>query len=128
MDRRSVVAVASGGVVGAGLRWLIVDRVDGGIDSASWPWGVFLANVLGCLLLGAAVTGLAARPASQVLGVTVGFCGALTTFSAFALDAAFFVRDDDWTLLIAYVAVSFSAGAAAFVTGRVAGTHRWAAA
>ena len=121
MDRRSLVAVAVGGVVGAGLRWLIVDRIDDGLEPASWPWGVFLANVLGCLLLGVAVTAMAERPSSQLLGVTVGFCGALTTFSAFALDAALFLRGHEWGLLAGYVAMSFAAGVAAFTTGRIAG-------
>ena len=118
MDRRSVVAIAAGGVAGAGLRWLIVDQVDGGIEPASWPWGVFVANVVGCLLLGAALPALAERPASHVLGVTVGFCGALTTFSAFALDAALFVRDDDWSMLVGYVTASVAAGVVAFLAGR----------
>ena len=118
VDRDSALAVAFGGTAGAGARWAIVELLDGAVeDPGAWPWGVFVANVIGCLLLGAAVTGLRRRPPSVVLGATVGFCGALTTFSAFAMDAALFLRADEHTRLVAYIVVSFAVGAVAYLAG-----------
>ena len=122
VDRRSAVAVALGGTAGAGSRWVIVELLDGSLtDPASWPWGVFVANVVGCLLLGAAVAGLRGRQPSLVLGATVGFCGALTTFSAFAVDAALFLRADEYARLVGYLVASFAAGAVAYLGGGALG-------
>jgi CrcB protein len=45
-----------------------------------------VVNVAGSALLGA-VVGLAGPPDWVVLGVGVGFCGTLTTFSTFGADA-----------------------------------------
>ncbi|MEM7284930.1 MAG: CrcB family protein [Actinomycetota bacterium] len=122
MDRRSAVAIALGGIVGAAARWSIVEVLDGSdAQQGHWPWGVFVANLLGCALLGVAVSALRGRDASTVLGVTVGFCGALTTFSAFALDLALFLRGDHHATLVGYLLLSFVLGAIAYVAGRSMG-------
>lgn len=119
------MAVALGGVVGAGVRWAIVEAFDdASATTGAWPWGVLVANVLGCALLGVAVTGLREQPSSVVLGVTVGFCGALTTYSAFAVDAALFLRADEHVRLVGYLLVSFSLGAGAYLAGRSLGRRR----
>jgi CrcB protein len=75
------------GAVGAPLRYLvdgaISDRVEGG-----FPWGTFVVNVSGSLLLGF-LTGLAlyhAFPATPKVVLGTGFCGAYTTFSAFSFE------------------------------------------
>ena len=119
------MAIALGGVVGAGVRWAIIEAFDdAGAATGAWPWGVFVANVIGCALLGVAVTGLRDQPTSVVLGVTVGCCGGLTTFSAFAVDAALFLRADEHARLVLYLIVSFGAGAAAYLVGRWSGRQR----
>jgi len=73
-----VVLVGMGGVVGAVARHLVAATVvDGWRD-------ILTVNVAGSLVLGAVV----AAPAGQraLLAVGVGFCGAFTTFSTFALE------------------------------------------
>lgn len=119
------MAIAVGGVIGAGGRWAIIEAVDdASATTGAWPWGVFIANVLGCALLGLAITGLRDQPTSVVLGATVGCCGALTTFSAFAVDAALFLRADEHTRLALYLVASFAAGAGAYLAGRWSGRRR----
>lgn len=119
------MAIALGGVAGAGVRWSVIEAFDdASAATGAWPWGVFIANLIGCALLGLAVSGLRGRPASAMLGATVGFCGALTTFSAFAVDAALFLRADEHPRLIAYLVLSFAAGIGAYVGGRSVG-RRW---
>ncbi|WP_235900692.1 fluoride efflux transporter FluC [Lolliginicoccus suaedae] len=75
--------VVIGAAVGAPLRYL-ADRWISTFHDGAFPWGTLAVNVAGCGLLGA-VTGLA-LPGDLVLLVGVGLCGALTTYSTFALD------------------------------------------
>lgn len=118
------MAVALGGVLGAGVRWSIIEITDAADAAAgAWPWGVFVANLVGCALLGLAVSRLQGRAVSTVLGVMVGFCGALTTFSAVAVDAALFLRADHHVRLVTYLIVSFAAGVVAYLAGRAVGRH-----
>ena len=121
MEPRTASAVAVGGVAGALLRWALIK---GFTPSGDWPWAVFLANVVGSLLLGILVGRFRSRLRTCALvGATVGFCGALTTFSAFAVDLAWFVRGDRWGLFVGYLVASMATGVAAFVAGRVSGAR-----
>jgi len=83
-----------------------------------WPWATFAANVAGCALLG----WLAGRERHQNL-LGVGFCGALTTFSAFQLELLQMTDDGRLLLAAAYAATSVGVGLVAVVLcgGRRAG-------
>lgn len=80
------VAVVAGGAAGASLRFL-VDSWAFARLGAGWPWGTWIVNVAGSLMIGALLaTSLNADlPHWAQLLLATGFCGALTTFSAFAL-------------------------------------------
>lgn len=71
--------VALGAAVGAPLRYWLAQRWDG----EGFPLGIWLANVLGSAILGLLV-GLGAEGRALTL-LGVGFCGALSTFSTFAV-------------------------------------------
>ncbi|NLS10302.1 CrcB family protein [Nesterenkonia sp. MY13] len=77
-----VLAVALGGAAGAVCRYLL---------ESLWRAGILIANTLGCLLLGLMI-GIAAVATPWDAGVSalvsVGFIGALSTFSAVSLRAA----------------------------------------
>ncbi|AZS89069.1 fluoride efflux transporter CrcB [Streptomyces griseoviridis] len=77
--------VVAGAMVGAPLRYLTDRAVQSRHDSV-FPWGTFVVNVGGCLVLGvltgAAAAG-AADPHLQLL-IGTGLCGALTTYSTFS--------------------------------------------
>ena len=82
-QQRSLVAelqelflVALGAVPGALLRWQV---------ALHWADRHLLVNVLGAALLGY-LAGLPAAPRRQLL-VGIGFCGSLTTFSSWMLEA-----------------------------------------
>ena len=82
-QQRSLVAelqelflVALGAVPGALLRWQV---------ALHWADRHLLVNVLGAALLGL-LAGLPAAPRRQLL-IGIGFCGSLTTFSSWMLDA-----------------------------------------
>ena len=75
-ELQELVLVALGAVPGALLRWQV---------SLHWADRHVLVNVLGAALLGL-LAGLPAAPRRQLL-VGIGFCGSLTTFSRWMLDA-----------------------------------------
>ena len=81
-----VAFVAAAGV-GAPLRYLVDGFVGDRVGSA-FPWGTFLVNVSGSLLLGG-LTGLALYhgfPKTPRVILGTGFCGAYTTFSTFSFE------------------------------------------
>ncbi|CAN2041002.1 Fluoride-specific ion channel FluC [Candidatus Magnetomoraceae bacterium gMMP-15] len=83
-----ILLIMLGGSLGALCRYSIALLAARYIGSR-FPWGTFMANMIGCFLIGAAF-GLADRtnflsPSARLFFMT-GFLGALTTFSTFALE------------------------------------------
>lgn len=70
--------VALGGALGAPTRYVVAHFLDGRLH-----WGTVLVNVVGSFLLGV-FSGLALSGAALAF-LGTGFCGALTTYSAFAV-------------------------------------------
>jgi CrcB protein len=99
--------VAMGGGLGAVLRYGMTGWVQAWTASP-FPWGTLTVNVLGSLLLGAAVVWLETTVASTQLRefVTIGLLGAFTTFSTFSYEAIALLRDGDRWGATAYVAGS----------------------
>lgn len=71
--------VVVGGALGAVVRYLASRR----LNRPGAPWGTFGVNVAGSFVLGCVLA--RADPATAAL-VGTGFCGALTTYSTFALE------------------------------------------
>lgn len=120
----AVAAVALGGAVGASLRY-VVEVATVARWGPGWPWGTLLVNVFGSLVLGVIMGTAAAAdlPRWATLLLATGFCGALTTFSSFALQvldlsgtpAAQPRAHFSWRGL-AYAAISLGAGLLAAVS------------
>ncbi len=63
-----------------------------------YPWGTFIANLLGCFLLGT-ISGLVATgvvPEPWKIYLLTGFLGGFTTFSAFAFENHEFLTEGRW--------------------------------
>lgn len=74
----TVVLVALGAALGAPLRFVSAHLLD-----ERWHWGTLLVNTIGSFLLGLCTAiGLSG---SALALVGTGFCGGLTTYSAFAV-------------------------------------------
>lgn len=102
--------VALGGAIGSVVRHWLTETVTTRLDSA-FPWGTFLVNVSGCLLIGffASLSGPAWRQFTSTEGrafFMVGLCGGYTTFSAFSLQTLNLMRLGEWPRAAAYVAGS----------------------
>lgn len=86
-------------------------------------WGTVGANLAGCFLIGlleAASEGRGLSPAAKAL-LVVGFCGAFTTFSTFALETTQLMRDGRMLSAAANVFGSAAAGLACVYLGMRAG-------
>ena len=75
----AVLLISLGAFPGAILRYALV-RIAG---PRPFPWAILAANALGSFVIGLLLAG-ADRQVYLLAGV--GFCGALTTFSTFAID------------------------------------------
>lgn len=112
----TLVAVAAGGAAGAWARLGLAEAMP--TEPGRWPWGTFVANIVGCALLGYAGTRLLERlPPSTYRRplVGTGVCGGLTTFSTLQLEVAELGRDGHAALAAAYLAVSVALGLAAIL-------------
>lgn len=74
----TLLLVALGAALGAPLRYVVAHLLDGPV-----PWGTVLVNVAGSFLLG--LFGGLALTGDTVAFLGTGFCGGLTTYSAFAV-------------------------------------------
>ena len=89
---------------------------------SGFPLGTLLVNLLGCFIFSWLVKHILSDidvSARLVLGVGVGFCGALTTFSSFALDTMNLVQSDHIGLAFIYLLLSFFGGLAMTVLGEM---------
>ncbi|MFF7986192.1 fluoride efflux transporter CrcB [Streptomyces sp. NPDC007901] len=110
--------VVAGAVVGAPLRYLTDRAVQARHDSV-FPWGTFVVNVTGCLVLGllsGAASAGAAGPHLQLL-LGTGLCGALTTYSTFSYETLRLTETGAGLYAAANVVASLVAGLGAAFAG-----------
>lgn len=114
--------VALGGAGGALARYLTHCSLGagGGWDGA---WSTAIVNVAGAFALGVAAQLLADRPGFALLVMT-GFLGAFTTFSTFAMDAVWLLRERGAVLAALYVGASVGLAILAFAGGALAAGGR----
>lgn len=108
--------------LGAGLGGLARYALGGWVQQAAgaaFPWGTFIINVTGSLLLGflvAFLEGIAASPTWRLF-LTIGFCGGYTTFSTFSYESMRLLQDSQWARAAAYIAGSTVLSIAAAFAG-----------
>ena len=107
--------VALGGALGALARWGVGRGLAAGGAEGFWATGA--VNVAGSFGLGLASVMLAGRGGALPLFLLVGFFGAFTTFSTFAMDAAGLFAARGFVGASAYVAASVGLALAAFLAG-----------
>lgn len=115
---KNLLFVFIGGGFGSVLRFLLgkwLNNTENGI-----PFGTFVANILGSLLIGV-ILGFAAKSdtlnQNQTLLLATGFCGGFTTFSTFAYENHIFLKSGDFTSFALYTITSFVAGFLAVFAG-----------
>lgn len=120
MDK--VFLVAAGGAAGAVARYAL------GVQAmrlwgSAWPYGTFLANILGGLLMGALVGFLAHRGGADQerlrLLLGVGVLGGFTTFSAFSLETALMIERRTYGQAFGYATASVVLSVTALFLGLI---------
>jgi CrcB protein len=106
----TALLVALGAAVGAPLRFLAAHQLD-----RRFPRGTLLVNVVGSAVLGFCAA--RALDGSALALVGTGFCGGLTTYSAFAVQT----HDAGWLRGTAYAAATIVLGVGAAAVGFAAG-------
>lgn len=115
---KQVVLVFLGGGLGSILRFILGKWFNN--PESNLPYGTFVANVLGSLIIGL-ILGYAAKNQSltqeQTLFLATGFCGGFTTFSTFAYENQEFLKSGDLSAFALYSIGSFGLGILAVVIG-----------
>jgi len=81
------VGLVVAGAIGAPCRYLL-DRLVQDHTAGAFPWGTFVINITGSILLGV-ITGASlyhAFPDTPKIILGTGFCGAYTTFSTWTFE------------------------------------------
>lgn len=108
-----IVIVGLGGAAGSVTRYVLGRAVSKRMKK-SFPWGTFMVNVSGALLLGI-VLGLRVHTNAALL-LADGFLGAYTTFSTFMYEGFHLFHDNQLNAII-YIAGSLIVGLVFFAAG-----------
>jgi CrcB protein len=119
LDRYAMIAL--GGALGALARYEVAALIQARIP-AGFPWGTFVVNISGCLVMGIAATlltdKLVVHPNWRFL-IPIGFIGAYTTFSTFEYETFRAVAEGAWLVGGLNVLASVIAGYLALWLGVV---------
>jgi CrcB protein len=108
VDIRTLLFVAFGGMVGAVSRWGLLEILP---DNSSWPWQIFIVNMIGSCVLGVVVSKPFQRLSLRsISSLATGLCGSFTTFSMFSLDLAELLRSNQISIAVTYLGSSIIGG------------------
>ncbi len=109
---RTILLIAIGGGIGSVFRYFTTVIVQKYYASV-FPLATFVANILGCLLIGI-IIGLLEK--NQISNsnlkwfLITGFCGGFTTFSAFGYENITLLQSNNATLMLMYIGTSIIVG------------------
>lgn len=118
-EPKYLVAVALGGAAGAIGRYVTSFSVNRWLGP-SFPWGTLTVNLVGCFLLGLIAHTVHTKTLVSEhiqIGLTIGFLGALTTFSTFGLETFNQLEEGQWKAALANIGASVLLGLLAVWAG-----------
>ena len=117
MTLSMLAAVGAGGAIGAMARYGVAQFVGAGLFGMAGPLATLIVNVAGSAMMGGIAGVVAAGfalPEAWRGFIAVGFLGALTTFSSFALDTGQLAARQGAAMAAFYVGLSVLLSLAAF--------------
>lgn len=115
-----IVIIGLGGSIGAILRYLVAGGVHWLADTASFPVGTLVVNIVGCLLIGVGGELMESRqlfsPEWRAF-LFVGILGSFTTFSTFGLESFNLIKQEQWLAAGGNIGISLVVGLTAVFAG-----------
>ena len=104
---KNILVIALGGSLGALSRYYLSKMITD-YSGGTFPWGTLTVNLIGALLIGF-LYGLFDRiiiPIEFRVFITIGFIGAFTTFSTFALESVNLLREGEIKLGLSNIIIN----------------------
>lgn len=121
----TIMLIGIGGFIGANARyWLSLWTAE--TLGTRFPWGTLIINVSGSFILAVfvayAFNHVALDPRIRLF-LAVGFCGAYTTFSTYAVDSVALIQAGDWMAGLGNILVTNLTCIASVVVGLALGSR-----
>lgn len=115
---RDLILVFLGGGAGCVGRWGISVWLKRYVQEGQFPIHTFIANVVGCILIGLLMGYLVKHPnhTAQMMLAT-GFCGGFTTLSTFSLEGFELIKTGHTGMAALYVAATIVVGVGVVALG-----------
>jgi CrcB protein len=113
---KTILYIAIGGALGSVLRFLttvLVSKFCPENSGFQFPIATFIANVIGCFLIGLFLGILAKNQLTNSnlkWFLVTGFCGGFTTFSTFGMENFNLLQNNNTLLAFSYIALSIILG------------------
>jgi CrcB protein len=113
---KTIIYIAIGGAIGSVLRFLttvLVSKFCPENSGFQFPLATFIANVIGCFLIGLFLGILAKNELTDSnlkWFLVTGFCGGFTTFSTFGMENFNLLQNNNTLLAFSYIALSIILG------------------
>lgn len=118
-----ILLIAVAGAFGALSRYGLSSYVSNAFGD-KFAYGTLAVNTIGCFLIGLIMhIALTTDMISEDIrtAVTIGFLGALTTFSTFSYETYKFIEDAAWRLAVLNISANVILGLAATIVGLAVG-------
>lgn len=122
---KHLLLIFLGGGTGSILRYYLGRFIQGYVTSG-FPAGTLVINIVACFIIGLLAgmidSGFNLSAATRLLLIT-GFCGGLSTFSAFSIESVQLMQEEKYIYLVLYIVLSLTLCLAVTFAGMMLGSR-----